>query len=97
MFDGSATGGRPEAITAGVARAEPGDAGVSELSEIERLRRMTHLQTDLVMREVRLAEEAIGQRVTFANDKDSARLAAPARPTALIIPFPHRRRRPADH
>ncbi len=65
---------------------------MAQFADIEGLRQATNLQTALVLREVRLAEEAIRSSRSIVKD------AAPVfrgRPTAIILPFPsgtHRRR-----
>ena len=73
---------------------------MAQFADIECLRQATSLQTELVWREVRLAEEAIRCGRVVATVKDNADDANAlhvlrARPTAIILPFPsgvHRRR-----
>jgi hypothetical protein len=68
---------------------------MTDISEAERLRHLTHVQTDLVLNEVRLAEEAIGRVVEDQGyeDQDDPNVhhVSRGRPTALIIPFPQKR------
>jgi hypothetical protein len=66
---------------------------MADISEIERLRLITHSQTDLVLQEARLAEEAIGYGravVEEYEDQDDANVfhVSRGRPTAIILPFP---------
>ncbi len=73
---------------------------MAQFADIECLRQETSLQTELVWREVRLAEEAIRCGRVVATVKDNADNAnalhvVPGRPTAIILPFArgaHRRR-----
>jgi hypothetical protein len=70
---------------------------MAQFADIERLRQATNLQTELVLREVRLAEEAIrhGRVVANVGDDPNARHVFRERPTAIILPFVrdvHRRR-----
>jgi hypothetical protein len=58
-----------------------------DISEIERPRRLTNVQTDLVLQEVRLTEEAI------AKYDPNAFHVSRGRPTAIILAFPESRRR----
>jgi hypothetical protein len=62
------------------------------IPEAERLARLTHCQTELVLKEVRLAEEAIGRGLKDQEyeeqDDPNVHHASRGRPTALIIPFP---------
>jgi hypothetical protein len=60
------------------------------ISEIERLRRLTNVQTDLVLQEVRLTEEAIAE---YDEDDPNAFHVSRGRPTAIILAFPGSRRR----
>lgn len=66
-----------------------------DFSEAERLRHLTHVQTDLVLNEVRLAEEAIGRDLEDQDyeeqDDPNVHHVSRGRPTALIIPFRDRR------
>ena len=73
---------------------------MAQFADIECLRQATNLQTELVLREVRLAEEAIrrGRIAAIAKDSEGRpkTLHVPdRRPTAVILPFPrgarHRR------
>ena len=62
---------------------------MAQFADIERLRQATNLQTELVLREVRLAEEAIRQGRVVANvgvDPNASRVFR-ERPTAIILPF----------
>jgi hypothetical protein len=63
---------------------------MAQFADIECLRQATSLQTELVLREVRLAEEAIRHgRVTAIVEKDEGdRNVLRERPTAIILPFP---------
>jgi hypothetical protein len=67
---------------------------MTDISEVEIFRRITNLQTDLVLREARLAEEAIGRTIAIVEDDEydeddaNAFHVSRGRPTALIIPFP---------
>jgi hypothetical protein len=65
---------------------------MTDISEVECLRRVTHLQTGLVLREARLAEAAIrsGRVVEDYEDQDDANAfhVSRGRPTAKILPFP---------
>ena len=67
---------------------------MTDISEVECLRHVTHLQTGLVLREARLAEEAIkrGRVVEDYEDQDDANVfhISRGRPTAIILPFPVR-------
>jgi hypothetical protein len=70
---------------------------MAQFADIEGLRQATSLQTELVLREVRLAEDAIRRGRVVATVKDDAGdpNVLRARPTASILPFPggaHRRR-----
>ena len=73
---------------------------MAHFADIECLRQATNLQTELVLREVRLAEEAIrrGRTVAIVEDDEDDPTAPHVfggRPTAIILPFPrgaHRRR-----
>jgi len=63
--------------------------------EIEHLRNVTKLQTNLVLQEARLAEEAIGHgrvivAVEYDEDDPNAFHVSRGRPTAIILPFPRR-------
>ncbi len=62
---------------------------MAQFADIERLRQATNLQTELVLREVRLAEEAIrhGRVVAIVDDDPNARHVFPERPTAVILSF----------
>jgi hypothetical protein len=68
---------------------------MADIRDVECLRHITHLQTDLVLREVRLAEEAIrsGRIAEEYEDQDdpNAFHVSRGRPTAIILPFPSRR------
>jgi len=67
---------------------------MAQFADIESLRQATNLQTALVLREVRLAEEAIRHGRVAAIVEDDAPVFR-ERPTAVILPFPsgaHRRR-----
>lgn len=60
-----------------------------DISEAERLRHLTHVQTGLVLNEVRLAEAAIAQRQGYEEQDDpNVHHVSRGRPTAIIIPFP---------
>jgi hypothetical protein len=67
---------------------------MTDFDDIERLRRITNCQTDLVLREARLAEEAIGRTIAIVEadeyDEDDANAfhVSRGRPTAIILPFP---------
>jgi hypothetical protein len=66
--------------------------------EIEHLRSVTKLQTDLVLQEARLAEEAIGHgrivaAVEYDEDDPNAFHVSRGRPTAIILPFARGTRR----
>jgi len=67
---------------------------MADIRDIECLRHVTNLQTGLVLREVRLAEEAIGRTIAIVEDDEydeddaNAFHISRGRPTALIIPFP---------
>ncbi len=70
---------------------------MTDISEVECLRYVTHLQTGLVLREARLAEEAIRRgRIAAAvedyedEDAPNAFGVSRGRPTAIILPFPVR-------
>ena len=70
---------------------------MAQFADIECLRHATNLQTRLVLREVRLAEEAIRRDrvVAIVADEPNALHVARGRPTAIILPFArnaHRRR-----
>ena len=70
---------------------------MAQFADIECLRQATNLQTELVLREVRLAEEAIrrGRVVAIVEDDSNALHVSGGRPTAIILPFvrgAHRRR-----
>jgi hypothetical protein len=70
---------------------------MAQFADIERLRQATSLQTELVLREVRLAEEAIrhGRVVANVENEPNARNVFRERPSATILPFvrdAHRRR-----
>ena len=72
---------------------------MAQFADIECLRQATSLQTELVWREVRLAEDAIRRgRVVVVEDVENDRNAFRVfggRPTAVILPFArraHRRR-----
>lgn len=73
---------------------------MAHFADIECLRHATNLQTELVLREVRLAEEAIrrGRAVAIVeddNDDPSAFHVFGGHSTAVILPFArgaHRRR-----
>lgn len=69
--------------------------------EIEHLRGVTKLQTDLVLQEARLAEEAIGQgrvvAVEYDEDDPNAFHISRGRPTALVLLFPTGRREEFRH
>jgi hypothetical protein len=64
---------------------------MADISEVECLRQVTNLQTSLVLREARLAEEAIrrGRIVEEYEDQDdpNAFHVSRGRPTAVILPF----------
>jgi hypothetical protein len=64
---------------------------MTDLLEAERLRHLTHVQTDLVLNEVRLAAEAIGRGLEDQDyeeqDGPNVHRVSRGRPTALIIPF----------
>jgi len=67
---------------------------MTDLSEIERLRRVTHLQTELVLSEARLAEEAsrsVGDQEYEDQDDPNIFHVSRGRSTAIIIPFPRGR------
>lgn len=68
---------------------------MSDRADIECLRHVTHLQTRLVMEEVRLTNEAIGRGrlVEDFEDQDDPKAfhVSRGRQTAIILPF----RRPA--
>ena len=73
---------------------------MAQFADIEGLRQATNLQTELVLREVRLAEEAIRRSRVAAivehdqGDRNASRVVR-ERPTAIILTFPsgaHRRR-----
>lgn len=66
---------------------------MAQFADIEGLRQATNLQTELVLREVRLAEEAIrrGRTVAIVEDDQDDPAALQffgGRPTAIILPFP---------
>ena len=66
---------------------------MAQFADIEGLRQATNLQTELVLREVRLAEEAIRRGRTVAivesdQDDPTAPQFFAGRPTAIILPFP---------
>lgn len=63
---------------------------MAQFADIECLRQATNLQTELVLREVRLAEEAIrrGRAVAIVEDDERDRNVLRGRPTAIILPFP---------
>lgn len=64
---------------------------MAQFADIEGLRQATNLQTELVLREVRLAEEAIRRGRTVAvveDDQDEPLQFLGGRPTAIILPFP---------
>jgi hypothetical protein len=65
---------------------------MTDSSEGERLCHLTHIQSDLVLNEVRLAAEAVGRAVENEEYEiqDDANVfhVSRGRPTALIIPFP---------
>lgn len=70
---------------------------MAQFADIECLRQATNLQTELVLREVRLAEEAIRRSrvVAMVEDDEGDPSVRRGRPTAIILPFPsgaHRRR-----
>ena len=62
---------------------------MAQFADIEGLRQATNLQTELVLREVRLAEEAIrrGRIVALTKNDPSAPHVFRERPTAVILPF----------
>lgn len=62
---------------------------MTDISEAERLCHLTHIQTVLVLNEVRLAEAVIAQRQEYEEQDDpNVRHVSRGRPTAIIIPFP---------
>lgn len=65
---------------------------MTDIRDIECLRHATHLQTGLVLQEVRLAEEAIGSGRAVegyeVQDDPNAFHVSRGRPTAIILPFP---------
>jgi hypothetical protein len=65
---------------------------MTDISEAERLRHLTHVQTDRVLNEVRLAAKAIGRGLEDQEyeeqDDPNVHHVSRGRPTALIIPFP---------
>jgi hypothetical protein len=66
---------------------------MNDISEAERLRLITNLQTNLVLHEVQLAEEAIGRNLKIFEDaeydEDNAKVfhVSHGRPTALSFRF----------
>jgi hypothetical protein len=71
---------------------------MAQFADIECLRQATSLQTELVWREVRLAEDAIrrGRVVALVEDDaddPNALHVSRGRPTAIILPFARRAHR----
>jgi hypothetical protein len=60
---------------------------MTDISEVERLRRITNLQTSFVLSEAQLTEAAISQNGYEQQDDPNVFNASRGRPTAIVIPF----------